>query len=118
MQRALVPGFSADTITYEVTVPAGTSTFQVDALPSSSRATISASPAPAHSSQGGFWYELPLSPDDGADAQITVAITVTSEDDSSSTTYTVTRATGPATGGFKFIEVGWTFACAIRLLEL
>ena len=117
VQRALVPGFSADTITYEVTLPAGTSTFLVDALPSSSRATISASPAPAHSSQGGFWYELPSSPDDGADAQIAVAITVTSEDGSSSTTYTitVTRATGPATGGFKFIEVGWTFACAIRL---
>ena len=117
VQRALVPGFSADTITYEVTLPAGTSTFQVDALPSSSRATISASPAPAHSSQGGFWYELPSSPADGADAQIAVAITVTSEDGSSSTTYTitVTRATGPAPGGFKFIEVGWTFACAIRL---
>ena len=117
VQRALVPGFGANTITYEVTLPAGTSTFQVDALPSSSRATISASPAPAHSSQGGFWYELPSSPDDGADAQIAVAITVTSEDDSSSTTYTitVTRATGPAPGGFKFIEVGWTFACAIRL---
>ncbi len=117
VQRALVTGFSADTSTYAVTLPAGTSTFQVDALPSSSRATISASPAPAHSSQGGFWYELPSSPDDGADAQIAVVITVTSEDKSSSTTYTitVTRATGPATGGFKFIEVGWTFACAIRL---
>ena len=117
VQRALVPGFGADTITYEVTLPAGTSTFLVDALPSSSRATMSASPAPAHSSQGGFWYELPSSPDDGADAQIAVAITVTSEDDSSSTTYmiTVTRATGPAPGGFKSIEVGWTFACAIRL---
>ena len=116
VQRALVPGFSADTTTYEVTLPAGTSTFQVEALPSSSRATISASPAPAHSSQGGFWYELPSSPDDGADAQIAVAITVTSEDGSSSTTYTitVTRATGPAPGGFKFIEVRWTFACAIR----
>ena len=117
VQRALVPGFAANTITYEATVPAGTSTFLVDALPSNSRATISATPAPAHSSQGGFWYELPLSPADDADAQIAVAITVTSEDGSSSTTYTVTvtRATGPATGGFKFIEVGWTFACAIRL---
>ena len=98
VQRALVPGFGANTITYEVTLPAGTSTFQVDALPSSSRATISASPAPAHSSQGGFWYELPSSPDDGADAQIAVAITVTSEDDSSSTTYTITVTPRHGTG--------------------
>ena len=117
VQRALVPGFGANTITYEVILPAGTSTFLVDALPSSPRATISASPAPAHSSQGGFWYELPLSPAEGADAQIAVAITVASEDGSSSTTYTitVTRATGPAPGGFRFIEAGWSYACAIRM---
>ncbi len=114
---ALVPGFGADTLSYEVTVPAGASTVRVEGLPNNSEASLSVLPAPSHRSQGGYWFELDPLPTDGISPQLAIALTVTSEDGSMTTTYTVTvtRSTTPAAGGFKYIEVGWTFACAIRI---
>ena len=115
MNGALVSGFHADTLSYEVTVPAGTSTVSVEGLPNNTRASISVLPAPAHTSHNGYWFELDLLPAGGVPVQTAIALTVTSEDGSVTTTYTIVVTRSTTSGGFKFIEVGWTFACAIRL---
>ena len=115
MNGALVSGFHADTLSYEVTVPAGTSTVSVEGLPNNTRASISVLPAPAHTSHNGYWFELDLLPAGGVPVQTAIALTVTSEDGSVTTTYTIVVTRSTTSGGFKFIEVGWTFACAIRV---
>ena len=115
MNGALVSGFHADTLSYEVTVPAGTSTVSVEGLPNNTRASISVLPAPAHTSHNGYWFELDLLPAGGVPVQTAIALTVTSEDGSVTTTYTIVVTRSTTSGGFKSIEVGWTFACAIRV---
>ena len=112
----LTPAFDAETYGYALTVPGAQDTISLHAVSRSLSAGLSVSPPDADPLEPG--YQIPLAAvEPGAEPSLTtVTVTVTSEDLATTQTYTisVTRTAAP-TGGFKFIEVGWSFACAIRI---
>ena len=112
----LTPAFDAGTYAYALTVPGDQDTVSLHAVSRSLSAGLSVSPPDADPLEPG--YQVPLAAvEPGAEPSLTtVTVTVTSEDMVTTQTYTisVTRTAAP-TGGFKFIEVGWSFACAIRI---
>ena len=115
--RRLTPRFDAETYDYALTVPADQDTLNLHALSLSLSASLSVSPPDADPLEPGYQIPLAAVESGGEPSLTTITLTVTSEDLSATQIYTitVTRSTVPATRGFKFIEVGWTFACAIRI---
>ena len=97
-------------------MPADSGSVTLRAVSRSLSAGLSVSPPDANPLEPG--HQIPLAAvEPGAEPSLTtVTVTVTSEDMATTQTYTitVTRTAAPA-GGFKFIEVGWSFACAIRI---
>ena len=112
----LTPAFDAETSDYALTVPGAQDTISLHAVSRSLSAGLSVSPPDADPLEPG--YQIPLAAvEPGAEPSLTtVTVTVTSEDMATTQTYTITvTRTAAPTGGFKFIEVGWSFACAIRI---
>ena len=114
--HTLTPAFDAETYGYALTVPGAQDTISLHAVSRSLSAGLSVSPPDADPLEPG--YQIPLAAvEPGAEPSLTtVTVTVTSEDLATTQTYTITvTRTAAPTGGFKFIEVGWSFACAIRI---
>ena len=114
--HTLTPTFDPDTSDYALTVPADSDSVTLTAVRSSLSAGLSVSPPDADPLAPG--HQIPLAAvEPGQPPSLTSAtVTVTSADLSATQTYTITitRST-PVTGGFKFIEAGWSYACAIRM---
>ena len=115
--RSLTPKFDAGTYDYALTVPVDQDTLNLRAFSLNLNAGLSVSPSDADQLEPGYQIPLAAVEPGGEPSLTTITLTVTSEDLSATQTYTiiVTRSTVPAARGFKFIEVGWTFACAIRI---
>ena len=114
--HTLTPAFDAETSDYALTVPADSDSVTLTAVSSSPNASLSVSPPDADPLEPGHQIPLAAVEYGGEPSLTTMIVTVTSEDLMSTQTYTltVTRTAAP-TGGFKYIEAGWSFACAIRI---
>ena len=114
--HTLTPAFDPEISDYALTVPADSDSVTLTAVSSSLSAGLSVSPPDADPLAPGHQILL-AAVEPGQPPSLTSAtVTVTSEDLSATQTYTITitRST-PVTGGFKYIEAGWSYACAIRM---
>ena len=114
--HTLTPAFDPEISDYALTVPADSDSVTLTAVSSSLSAGLSVSPPDADPLAPGHQILL-AAVEPGQPPSLTSAtVTVTSADLSATQTYTITitRST-PVTGGFKYIEAGWSFACAIRM---
>ena len=114
--HTLTPAFDAETSDYALTVAAASDSVTLTAVSSSPNASLSVSPPDADPLAPGHQIQLAAIESGQPPSLTSATVTVTSEDVSATQTYTITitRST-PVTGGFKYIEAGWSYACAIRM---